>query len=409
MQTEISNDSAIQRAIDFLGKNNALEVNASPWGSYEDDEVVSQVDYDRIMDNSSRENRRMQVPPDFEDDIHSALGDGDLDRRILDPRPQVESATPVSWDTCAWYQPFHYFAQGWGIYVREECLLRLAIRIAQHTDNAQFQAEKLKEITKKMTSGSAQTCWRLTDAEIFIRAAFIALFLHEHYHHRVECLGLRLHVVTRTPLYVPYNKTVYMPSKGSDDLLEEALANACMYLRLSEQTYRKLLPTSVRDAMKAMLKAMFPHEQPGYRMAINYLDQPSFDAGENRLQAFVRETSLHPVQPTHEWDCAPRLTQSFFNIKSSIYVVVPMGTKSVLPTNALPLSCSTEQMIRICRKKGYEINKTAGKGSHIKLEKDGAAPVILPHRKDLSIGVLKNTLATIGTNKLADLPRLLKL
>lgn len=409
MQSDVPNDSAIQRAIDFLGKNDALELDASPWGSYEDDEDVAQVDYDQIMDNSARENRRMQVPPDFEADIRRALGDSELDHHIFDTRPTIESAAPMSWDVCAWYQPLHYFAQGWGIYVREECLLKLAIRIAQHTDNAQFQAEKLEAITKRMRSGSTQTCWRLSDTEIFIRAAFIALFLHEHYHHRIECLGLRLHVVTRRPLYVPYSKTVYAPSKGTDDLLEEALANACMYLRLSEETYRKLLPTSVRVAMKAMLKAMFPNEQPGYRMAVNYLDKSSFDAGENQLQAFVRETSLHPVQPTHEWDCAPRLTQSFFNIKSSIYVVVPMGTKPVLPTNALPLSCSTDQMIRICRKKGYEINKTAGKGSHIKLEKDGAAPVILPHRKDLSIGVLKNTLATIGTHKLTDLPRLLRL
>ncbi len=409
MQTDASKDSAVQRAIDFLGKNDALEVGGSPWGSYEDDEDISQVDFDRIMDNSARENRRMQPPPDFENDIRAALGDDVIDRHAFDSRPQIQSAATVSWDVCAWYQPLHFFAQGWGIYVREECLLKLAIKIAQHTDSAKFQTEKADAVARKLTSGSAPTCWRLTDPEIFIRAAFIALYLHEIYHHRIECLGFRLHVVTRTPLYIPYNKSVYLPSKGTDDLLEEALANACMYLRLSEQTYRNLLPASVRDAMKAMLKSMFPHEQPGYRMAVNYLDQASFDAGENRLQAYVRETSIHPVQPTHEWDCAPRLTQSFFNIKSSIYVVVPMGAKPILPTNALPLSCSTDQMVRICRKKGYEVNKSAGKGSHIKLEKDGSAPVILPHRKDLSITVLKNTLETIGGHRLTELPALMRL
>ncbi len=59
-------------------------------------------------------------------------------------------------------------------------------------------------------------------------------------HHRVECLGFRLHVVTRTRLYGPYFRTVYAKAKGTDDLLEEALANAAMYLRLDEKAYQNL-------------------------------------------------------------------------------------------------------------------------------------------------------------------------
>jgi hypothetical protein len=102
-------------------------------------------------------------------------------------------------------------------------------------------------------------------------------------------------------------------------------------------------------------------------MAVNYLDQTSFDAGENRLQGFVRETSMQLAQPTGEWDSSPRLSQSFLNIKSNIYTVVSIGARSIVPTVVLPHSCSTEQMILVCRQAGYEVSAAAGRGSHIKL------------------------------------------
>jgi predicted RNA binding protein YcfA (HicA-like mRNA interferase family) len=137
------------------------------------------------------------------------------------------------------------------------------------------------------------------------------------------------------------------------------------------------------------------------------LDQALFNAGENKLQASVRETTKAPLQPLHEWDIAPRLTQSFFNLQSNIYTVVPVGQKPVLPHNVFPVTCSTKDMIRICERAGYTLNSKGGKGSHVKLEKSGRCPVILPNRKDLSVGVVKNALAAVGDYKLADLPRLL--
>ena len=226
---------AVQRAIDFLGKHEALEVGGSPWGSYDQDEDVSQVNYDRIMDN--RDPLRINLPPEFAEALEGALEDDGLGRVLSGSQPVLDTTGPVSWDVCAWYQPLHFFGQDWGIYIREECLLKLAIRIARYTDRPKFLLEKARAVAKRMTGGpSVPTYWRLHDPEIFIRAAFLALFLHEHYHHRVECLGLRLHVVTRTSLYIPYTRNVYLPAKGTDDLLEEALANACMYLRLAEDT-----------------------------------------------------------------------------------------------------------------------------------------------------------------------------
>ncbi len=102
------------------------------------------------------------------------------------------------------------------------------------------------------------------------------------------------------------------------------------------------------------------------------------------------------------------MTQSFLSIKSNIYTVVPRGAISVLPTTVFPHSSSADQMVRLCRNNGYVANESAGKGSHIKLQKAGAAPIILPKRKDLSVGVIKNALASLGDYRLRDLPELIK-
>jgi predicted RNA binding protein YcfA (HicA-like mRNA interferase family) len=351
------------------------------------------------MQDPGEEIWSLELPREFVDDIASALGDKrelEIGRRHTLP----SSASETPWDLCAWYQPIHFHPSDWGIYIKEDCLLRLAVAIALSVDQQAYQAEKAASRQAKY--------WRLGDAGVFARAAFVLLFLHEHYHHRIECLGVRLHVVTRKGLYVPYVRGVYSPSKGTDDLLEEALANACMYLRIDEATYKDCLPQTVREAMKALLRSRFPYEPPGYRLAVNYLDQPRFDAGENRLQGWVRETSMSPVQPSWEWDVAPRMTQSFLHIQSNIYTVVPRGRKHHLPTTYFPYSCSTEQMVSICRKRGYQEVPGGGKGAHRKFTKAGAPPVILPPRKDLSIGVIKNTLAAIGGYRLKDLPNLMR-
>lgn len=398
--------NVVSRVIDFLARNGALELGHVPWTTYEDSEDVVNVDYSELMSDPRNESpeKSWGVPEDFAAEVNEILArtsDG------LNPFPhdreRTARPTDTRWDTCAWYQPMHFFATDWGVFIKEECLLRLALVIAANTDGARLANERARGLPPR----GKKNYWRLDDAELLIRAAFTLLFLHEHFHHRMECLGLRLHVITRSPLYVPYFRAVYTPALGTDDLLEEALANACMYRRLSEEAYTNLLPEAIRDAMRAMLLATYPTNPPGYRKAIDYLGEREFDHGENVLQGWMRESTMNPKQPAPEWDLAPRMTQSFFTLSSNIYSVVPKGAKVILPRNAFPTSCSTQEMIRLCRHHGYEIQSGAGKGSHLKMEKSGAPMVVLPHRRDLSPGVIKNTLAALGEYKLRDLPKLL--
>ena len=69
-----------------------------------------------------------------------------------------------------------------------------------------------------------------------MRSAFWSLYLHEIYHHKVESFGIRLQVVQGRGSYVRYKDiNVYVPLKGDDQQLEEALANAYCYHRLSSK------------------------------------------------------------------------------------------------------------------------------------------------------------------------------
>jgi predicted RNA binding protein YcfA (HicA-like mRNA interferase family) len=406
MVTRSTEKNVAINAIAFLDGNNALELDQVPWTTYSDQDDIASVDYQALMSDPRGDlaNRSWAAPEDFVRKVQAALLSAS-EVPVAFPERTGRSRIPANteWDAAAWYQPMHFFAADWGIFIREEMLLLLALEILKMTDLGALARERAKGLPPR----GPKNFWQLGDAELFMRGAFVLLYLHEHFHHRVECLGLRLHVVTRTPLYVPYFRNVYQPALGTDGLLEESLANACMYRRLTEEAYMNALPEAIRTAMRAMLLARFPHDPPGYRKAIEYLTDQAFEEGENRLQGMVRETVPRPVQPTSEWDVAPRMTQSFFNLSSNIYTVVPKGTKSVLPTTIFPHSCSTQDMVRLCRRNGYEIRTGAGKGSHLKLEKAGSPVVVLPQRHDLSPGVIKNTLAAIGGYKLRDLPKLL--
>lgn len=410
MPEEKKNYTTIQKVLTYLEETDALKLGSSPWGSYDESEQVSSFDFDKFISYGPNSEDRPDIPEEFHWEIEEALNGH--------PEPIIEPTLPLAreskstsqalWDTCAWYQPLHFFGNDWGIFIREECVFKLAIAIAKHTDVSHFNTEKADAVAKRLAGERIPSYWGLSDTEIFLRAAITVLFLHEHYHHRIECLGIRFHVVTRSSLYVPYSKSVYRPALGTDDLLEEALANASMYLRLNETAYQKVLPVSVRDGLKRKLRASFPYDPPGYRMATLYLDQAKFNAGENILQGYVRESSLKPVQPDWHWENAPRMTQSFLNIKSNIYTVVPIGQRPILFPNVMPLSCSKDQLVRLCKMKGYEVLPKRGVGSHTVMSKAGSSGIVtIPDRKDVSIGVIKNTLATIGGYKVRDLPKLL--
>jgi hypothetical protein len=251
------------------------------------------------------------------------------------PRELEQSDWKPDWDKCAWYQPIHYFGENWGIFIKEECVKCAAFMIARFVEPSVKSEVPLEDWFKAL-----------------YRAGIYMYFLHEYYHHKIECLGFRLHVVERKSAYLPYNKLVYAQTIGKDNNLEEALANADCYRRLNTQSYAFWLTPEIVTATERYLLWQFPRDPPGYRKAVDYLTTPSFADGENCLQAQVKEASLEPAQRAAEWDMAPCMTRSFFSVTSDIWTVIPEGTRSRLPLKPIDKSVIGELLVEWIPKRG---------------------------------------------------------
>jgi hypothetical protein len=121
---------------------------------------------------------------------------------------------PANPDVHAWYQPIHYFAQGWGIFVRETGIQTVAEAMAPFIHTARDPLQVAAE-TQRM--------------------AHVALRLHETFHHKVESAAIRMETISMLEKYEPYDDAVFRPlfQAASMDLLEEGLANSWMYGQLS--------------------------------------------------------------------------------------------------------------------------------------------------------------------------------
>ena len=367
----------VEAIVSILDRDGALELdNEERTYGYEDE--VNEIDWDKLWSSPDKfgEDPWLLTNSDVIGEILGGIG------RIDNPRPwpsDVANSDAAIWDVCAWYQPIHFFAYDWGIFIREDCLIKQASRIAAFLPPSH-----------QPLMSSAQY------ATMLLKASFAAFYFHEHFHHKVESFGVRLHVVSGVSKYLPYKKNVYRRYLRTDDCLEEALANADSFLRFQSRPYTSILDQKIIHAVRDYLSATFPFDPPGYRMATNYLSSASFVAGSHLLQSQILEATNLPLKNPNDWTASPQMMRSFFNFKSNIYSVVSRGNRTVLPTKILPKSCSTQTLIKIFQSRGYSIVQ-GGKGSHVKLRNAVGETMIIPgNRKDLSIGVLNSALKSIG-------------
>jgi predicted RNA binding protein YcfA (HicA-like mRNA interferase family) len=393
----------IQPMLDVLERDEALDLGAQEEKLDDEHEVVP-TDWPAMFPG------RPVRDGEHDWDVHG--GDWELDGDIAEELARAASAGgefPVElpmddgpgdivrdddggiWDICAWYQPMHFFGHDWGIFIRQDCLLRFALQIA-------WRVRTPAPIRDPQTFGKA-----------VIRAAFASFYLHEHFHHKVESMGLRLHVTRGASSYVPYNRNVYQKTYLTDDCLEEALANADAWHRLGTSPYKDNIGRTLVDITKDYLRYRFRHmEPPGYRKAADYLTKPSLEGGFNRLQGQIKEGTLTPAQPASDWKAAPQLLRSYFSLRSDIYTVVPRGARPIVPSRVFPKTCSTRDMQRVCERRGYRPT-SGGKGSHVKLKDPEGHVITLPgNRKDLSPGVVSKVLKQLGDFSPNDLPSLVR-
>jgi len=381
----------IEQIIDFLDRRDSLALGESPWQPAPDDSDIYELDWDVLFENEDDGEEFRSNDQNDGWSGYDRLVDTFLKRVARRPGPDEGKDAPVIESTshyCAWYQPIHFFGPDFGIFIRQECAIKWAKWVARFLPGS--------------IALSHRVCRQLLRAGVYI------LFLHEHYHHKVESLGLRLHVATGKSCYLPYQTKVYRPAIGSDDQLEEALANADAFMRLSEPRYRSSISSPVVKALKEYLRWSFPYNPPGYRRATAYLTDFPFDCGEDVLQERVRLASLATVDED-DWGCAPQMTRSILTVRQPIWWLVPRGSRPIVPVTSSPIrTCSSDQLIKLCESRGYE-KVSGGKGSHVKLKKPNSPMVIVPgDRNNVSPGTARSTLKALGIQSLAVLPELVK-
>ena len=289
---------------------------------------------------------------------------------------------------CAWYCPIHFFGHGWGIYIRENCILSTAIDIAAFVDWPSVHLSK----------------WEI--ARQLLRSAFYVFFLHEQFHHKVESIGFRLLIARGSDCYRPYKANVYRKTFLTRDCLEESLANAESYRRLSEPHYVRRVHVTIRDGLRDYLKISIPAQPPGYAEGMQYVAEQPYRGGLHRLQSQILD-HVFPATTT----VAPNMITALADIADEIYLVLPQGSRPIFrPTSLDPGATVSSRVLEKALTKHYGYQTVpGGKGSHVKLAKHGAPTIILPgNRSIVSPDIVKQALNAIGGYPISRLPDLLE-
>ncbi len=191
-----------------------------------------------------------------------------VDRHTADfEKDCTSSIAAIGIDAYATYLPIHFFFESgddlncrWGIYISESGIARLAAEL-----KSAFEQD---EQSNRLPSA--------TDKRFFLNVAYEILLRHELFHFRIESFALNAELMLESALYVPYLMNVYSEDYGTDDCLEEALANATVLesakiTRIFQEAYR--IPGKFWDSIIASV--FFDKQPPGYR---NY----QFRLGDHR-------------------------------------------------------------------------------------------------------------------------------
>ncbi|HIG04712.1 MAG TPA: type II toxin-antitoxin system HicA family toxin [Planctomycetes bacterium] len=398
-----------QKLIQFLERENALRVNESPYPTeVGEEDVVIEIPKQILLPTKKTTGQFLEkLDPQHEEllelirEIKKRINHGNDYIRTHEDSGH-EDVQSLEWDVCAWYQPIHYYGHSWGIYMRQDCIIRQTWQLLRRVHHDFFKEGPPWEQLGRLLIASATL-----------------YFLHEHYHHKVECFGFRMHVALHKSVYLPYKEHIYRKYFGSDLCLEEALANADSFRRLRDQPYKDTLGSHLRTACENYLHAQFRCASPGYRRAQDFLKRhPSgkiefleadFLAKENELQATMQECLVTPTGVCDDWGIASHMMRSKFTHASNIKFIVPPGRRPIYRSGlSLAFSCSTIQMKKLYTRQGYVEDSAGGKGSHTKYRK-GDHVQIIPEHKTLPKGLAKKLLKALDAGyKLEDLPRLVR-
>jgi len=268
---------------------------------------------------------------------------------------------PPEW--LAFYLPFHYYYRDWwGVYLIAE--------------GVQWLAEEIVRRSKGAVPN--HRAWQ---------AARLFLYHHEAFHHKVECFGLRLETTHREALYKKGFEDLYKRTLGTDQCLEEGLANASALAGV----WKTMGDHEIHHALEGYVK----DSPPGYRMGNKFQKGfENFRADFAEMNQNVCFPHLPPRDPGM-WLASSYMFTGISNIKSRVNYVVKKGSPLLARLRYRPLLPPRKIISKLNKLVGVSLHRNGG-NHDIYRATNGCTFPMPRHAKDLKKGTLRSILQQCG-------------
>lgn len=292
-----------------------------------------------------------------------------------------ETIRKSGFDAFGWYQPFHVWDEDtWGIYLL---------------------AEKLDELACTLHEDLRQAGERSHGLAMLLAVAMV--YQHELFHAQVEAGVSWQELNALQPKLRCYQKNVYAAARGTDDWLEEALANWSSRSAILAQLPAWKTLGLVRDesSVERVIDANLDLSPPGYR---------NWRVGGKRETWRQFTSELMTGKPAHLSKPLPLPNESLladplpFDLCEDDVPIRIVGHGVIadwLLANPATFSTPTRKEIeRALKFFGYQCDKGRGKGSHELWFGEDKRAFPIPRRDPLSRGVFNSFLHHFGLDKM---------
>lgn len=281
------------------------------------------------------------------------------------PSPFTDKTKAPSPDCLAFYLPFHYYyPDWWGIYLLFDGVVWLAKQIQIHSAGR-------------------------ISGPFAIQAARLFLYRHEAFHHKTECFATRLETTHRKAFFKAGFERYYQSTLGTDDCLEEALANAYAY----DEVLKKI---RVFPELKPALADYIKASPPGYRKGVD-VAVAKFQPTKNKF-AEENQRVCNPLLPPKSpdvWDFGTHMFDGITNIKSQVNYIIPRGSRLANRLRFKPLLPPNKLVKKLREMVGLELVRHGG-NHDVYRSATGKQTVIPRHPKDITTGTLRSILRELG-------------
>jgi predicted RNA binding protein YcfA (HicA-like mRNA interferase family) len=215
------------------------------------------------------------------------------------------------------------------------------------------------------------------------------LYYHEAFHHKTECFATRMEITHRTPFYKNGFEQFFQRTAGTDQCLEEGLANASAL----DLTWEGLRSKDIEQALVGYVK----DSPPGYRKGVEIRgDMASVRcqfAEDNQRVCLPHIPRKNPAV----WRTTPHMFNGISNVRSRVNYVISRNSPLIARMRVRPLLPPSKLVRKLKELVGLEFDRSGGNRDIYRMPNGKKIP-ISRHPRDLGTGVLRKILKEAGLN-----------